>query len=59
MNICDNIVSIENNQVKCGSTVWMTEGSFYAMRTTFANSTGDKVYCESCQQGSKFSASDS
>ena len=59
MNICDNIVSIENNQVKCGSTVWMTESSFYAMRTTFANSTGDKVYCVSCQQGSKSSASDS
>ena len=53
MNICDNIVNIENNQVKCGSTVWKTEGSFYAMRTTFANSTGDKVYCMSCQQESK------
>jgi len=49
--MCDNIVNIETNQVKCGSTIFrFSDGSVRVMRTTFSDSKGEKVYCESCDE---------
>ena len=49
--MCDNIVNIETNQVKCGSTIFrFSDGSVRIMRTTFSDSRGEKVYCESCDE---------
>jgi len=50
MEMCDTIVNVGINQVKCGSTVFQTGSSFHVMRVTFGDSAGDKVFCESCQQ---------
>lgn len=49
--MCDNIVNTETNQVKCGSTIFQfSDGSTHVMRTTFNDSRGETVYCESCDE---------
>ena len=49
--MCDNIVNTEKNQVKCGSTIFrFSDGSTRVMRTTFSDSRGETVYCESCDE---------